>query len=158
MHHKRQLRTGPIVARRRPRILLVDDDLVLCVFHAEVLSGAGFDVDMAEDGEAGWQALQVRNYDLLITDNQMPRVSGIELLKKLRSEEQDIPVIMVSGAIPTEELNRNSWLRLSATLPKPFTGDRLLRIVKKVLSETQSTRKQIEHLPARQSAPEGHLV
>lgn len=113
---------------------------------------------MAEDGEAGWEALQVKNYDLLITDNQMPRVSGIELLKRLRLEEQEIPVIMVSGAMPTEELNRNSWLRLSATLPKPFTGDRLLRIVKEVLSETQSTRQQIEHLPARQRAPAGHLV
>lgn len=158
MHRKRQLRTCRIVAGRQPRILVVDDDLVLCVFYAEVLTSAGFEVDMAEDGEAGWQALQAKNYDLLITDNQMPRVSGIELLRKLRSEEQDIPVIMVSGALPTEELNRNSWLRLSATLPKPSTGDRLLRIVKKVLSETQNARERIEHLPARQSAPAGHFV
>src|SRR5690349_3599428 len=98
MHHKQPWRRNTTVAVRRPaRILVVDDDLVLCVFHTEVLAGAGFEVDMAEDGEAGWQALQAKNYDLLITDNHMPRVTGIELLKRLRLEEQDIPVIMVSG-------------------------------------------------------------
>src|SRR5690348_8219691 len=144
MHRKRRLGTGPTAsALRRPRILVVDDDLVLCAFQAEVLAGAGFAVDIAEDGACGWQAVQAKNYDLVITDNQMPRVSGVELLKKLRAEEYDMPVIMVSGAIPREELYRHSWLQVSATLSKPFTGAQLLRSVKQALSRTQTTRKQI---------------
>lgn len=159
MHRKRRLCTGPTAsALRRARILVVDDDLVLCAFHAEILTSAGFEVDIAEDGEAGWQAVQAKNYDLVITDNQMPRVSGIELLKKLRAEEHDMPVIMVSGAIPTEELNRHSWLQLSDTLSKPFTGARLLRIVKRALSGTQSARERIERLPVRASSVRGQLV
>jgi YesN/AraC family two-component response regulator len=62
-------------------------------------------VDTAEDGEFGWEALQAKNYDLLITDNNMPKVSGLELVKKLRSARMALPVILASGAMP-EELNR----------------------------------------------------
>lgn len=157
MHRRQRLSSGPGIApRRRHRILVVDDDLVLCVFHSEVLADAGFEVDMAEDGEAAWQALQTKTYDLLITDNQMPRVSGIELLKKLRSEGQDMPVIMVSGAAPTEELNRHPWLRLSAIFPKPLTGDRLLRTVKKILKGARGAHKRIEPQPVHHKTPSVH--
>ena len=86
----------------------------------------------------------------------LPKVSGVELIKKLRLEDNALPVILISGAIPTEELNRHSWLQLSATLLKPFTGDQLLRIVKRVLRETQSAREQIEPLPNYRGEPSFH--
>jgi CheY-like chemotaxis protein len=126
------------------RILVVDDDLFLCAYNAEILGDAGFEVDIAEDGEAGWQALLGKDYDLLITDNNMPKVCGIELLKRVHAESLDIPVIMVSGAMPVEEFARNPGLPLAATLPKPFTGQSLLGVVKKVLKTAEGTRMSAE--------------
>ena len=123
----------------RCRILLVDDDSHLLELNAVALIRFGYDVDTAEDGAAAWQALHDINisYDLLITDNKMPKVTGLELIKKMRSEEMTLPVILVSGTIPTEELKQYPWLLLDATLPKPFTTDELLDMVKKVLRTTK---------------------
>jgi DNA-binding response OmpR family regulator len=115
------------------RILVVDDDISIRELSTAVLIASGFQVDTAEDGVAGWEALHASSYDLLITDHNMPKVSGVELVKKLRSARMTLPVVLASGAIPTDELNRNPALRLAATLLKPFTVEELLGTVKKVL-------------------------
>jgi DNA-binding response OmpR family regulator len=117
----------------------VDDDIVVRRLGATVLVRSGYRVDTAGDGQAGWEALQTKNYDLLITDHNMPKVSGVELVKKLRSENAALPVILVSGTIPTEEFDRHPWLRLTAMLLKPYTPAEMLKTVKKVLSEAEST-------------------
>ena len=133
-------------AVRSNRILVVDDDLDLRLLSADLLFRSGHQVDTADDGETGWEALRARNYDLLITDNKMPKVSGVELVKKLRSARMALPVILASGAMP-EELNRLPWLRLAAILLKPFTGDELLGTVNKVLRATDGAREQTNPTP-----------
>ena len=126
------------------RILLVDDDLYIRELNAGVLIRSGYQVDTANDGADAWKALNDQSYDLLITDNKMPRVTGLELIKKLRSEDMALPVILASGTVPVEELNRHPWLQLDATLPKPFTIAELLATVKKVLCSLDSARLRVE--------------
>ena len=116
-----------------PRILVVDDDRSVRQLCADALIGSGYRVDTVEDAIDGWQALQACNYSLLLTDNKMPMVSGIELIAKLRSARMDLPVVLVSGAIPTEEIHRNPSLQLAATLQKPFTIAELFDTVEQVL-------------------------
>src|SRR5262245_23032591 len=101
------------------RILVVDDELVICEISAAMLSHCGYDVDTAQDGEAGWTALRAKEYDLLITDQRMPKVSGVELVEKLRAEGLDLPVIMVSGVLPLGELRSRPHLQFAALLLKP---------------------------------------
>ena len=127
-------------------ILVVDDDTDLRRSIAEVLIRSAYQVDTAKDGEAGWEALQTRNYDLLITDNQMPKISGLELVTRLRSAGMTLPVILASGAMP-EELNRLPWLQLSATLLKPFTPNELLGTIKNILHPTDNAREEFKSLP-----------
>lgn len=129
---------------RQVHILVVDDDPVLCLFNAELLMKAGFEVDTASDGEAGLDALQMKRYDLLITDNNMPKISGLELLRTLRTFDEGMPAILVSGAMPIEELKREPQLQLAATLPKPFTPHDLLSTVRDVL--------ETKRLPDREKA------
>jgi DNA-binding NtrC family response regulator len=135
------------------RILVVDDDEVIRQVNAEMLSRFGYEAETAEDGAAAWEALQANGYDLLITDNNMPNVSGVELVKKLRSAHMSLPVVLASGTIPTEAMNWNSSLQLAAMLFKPYTMDDLLVTVKKVLHATESAREQSEPEPIRQSQP-----
>ena len=120
----------------RFRILLVDDDVQARELNASGLINFGYRVDTAPDGATAWKALQDVRYDLLITDtdNRMPRVTGLELIKQLRAENGTLPVILASGTVPAEELKRHPWLQLDATLPKPFTISQLLDTVKTVLS------------------------
>ncbi len=115
------------------RILMVEDEVDLRRLNREVLMEAGYQVDAAEDGAVAWSALQLFDYDLLLTDNHMPKLTGVELIKKLRSEAMTLPVILVSGAMPTEEIRRQPWLKIQALLAKPYTIGELLKTVKEVL-------------------------
>ena len=132
-----QHQTGP-----PRRILVVEDDRDIRQINAMVLHRAGYYVDTAEDGASGWSALKAGRYDVLITDNNMPRVTGLELIKKLRSEEIQLSVILASGTAPTEELNRHPWLQLDAVLIKPYTADAILDTVKKVLRKTDGSAER----------------
>jgi len=136
----------PLQPPTRPphRILLVEDDLYSRELNAGVLIRSGYTVDTANDGADGWKALQDQSYDLLITDNKMPRVTGLELIKKIRSEDMMLPVILASGTVPVEELNRHPWLQLDASLPKPFTIAELLETVKNVLGKLDGDRLRVE--------------
>src|ERR1019366_2564581 len=134
---------APAEIRPKPprRILLVDDELEVLNLNADVLLRAGYLVDTAENGASGWKALKASRYDVLITDNSMPGVTGLELIKKARSEDMTLPVIMASGTVPTEELIQNPCLHVDAMLPKPYTITELVKTVGKVLHKSGTARK-----------------
>ena len=137
-----------------PRILVVDDELDIRRLNAEVLMESGYHVDAAENGAVAWMALNAKRYDRLITDDKMPTVTGLELILKLRSEEMMLPVILVSGKLPTEEIDLHPWLRIQATLLKPYTIAELLVTVEKVLhSAADGVREQLAPPANWQSQP-----
>ena len=73
----------------------------------------------------------------------MPKLTGVELVKKLRSARMALPVIMATGKLPAKELAQNPLLQLAAILPKPFSFEELLGTVKEVLHATAGTGRQI---------------
>ena len=135
------------------RILVVDDDMVIRQLNAKVLSLFGYQTETAEDGAAAWEALQAHSYDLLITDNNMPKVSGVELVKKVHSARMSLPVIMATGRLPKEEFTRYPWLQPAATLLKPYTVAELLGTVKEVLRSTADAREPLAPPANRQGQP-----
>jgi DNA-binding response OmpR family regulator len=140
-------------AHPRHRILVVDEDSDLRLLYADVLALPGYHVDAAEDGAAGWEALQANNYNLLITEHSMPKLTGVELVRKLRSARMAVPVVMAAVRLPTHELVRNPSLQVAAMLLKPFAVDVLLDTVKSVLRATDSPREHLEPLPDWRSQP-----
>jgi two-component system, cell cycle sensor histidine kinase and response regulator CckA len=84
-------------------ILVVDDDVSVRQLTTELLTRAGFVVDGASDGAEGWEALQAKHYDLVITDNFMQKVTGIEMVKKIHAGNMNLPVIMATAIFPQEE-------------------------------------------------------
>jgi two-component system cell cycle sensor histidine kinase/response regulator CckA len=115
------------------RILVVDDDFSIRNLTMEMLVRSGFDVDGAADGAAGWEALQAKRYDLLITDNFMPKVTGIEMVKKVHAARMQLPIIMATAILPEEEFHLNPLLEAIPTLLKPFRPAELLATVKRIL-------------------------
>ena len=130
-------------ANPRRRILVVDDDSDIRRLNTELLASSGYHVDSAEDGAVAWDTLQQNGYDLLLTDHNMPKLSGIGLLKKLHAARMAIPVILVTGEPPTEELARHPWLQIEAMLLKPYAADELLAVVRNVLIAVDSAAQQI---------------
>ena len=144
--------------RQRPtssshRILVVDDDSDTRLLYGFVLTRPGYRVEVAEDGAAAWEALQANSYHLLITEHEMPKLTGVELVKKLRAARMALPVVMAARRLPLEELARNPLLQLAVTLSKPFLADALLDTVKNVLRVTDSPHEPLRPLPAWRSQP-----
>jgi len=115
------------------RILVVDDDQGTRQLSVDLLACAGYEAEGVQDGAAGWEALQTFDYDLVVTDNKMPRMTGVEMIAKLRSAHLQIPVIMATRNPPTLEFERCPWLKPDLTLQRPFSDDELLLAVKKIL-------------------------
>jgi DNA-binding NtrC family response regulator len=89
----------------------------------------------------------------MITEHEMPHLTGVDVVKMLRAARMAMPVVMAAGRLPTHELARNPPLQLAATLSKPFAVDALLDAVKNVLHATDSPREQIEPRPIWPSQP-----
>jgi two-component system OmpR family response regulator len=130
------------------RILVVDDDEDIRRLNTEVLVNSGYRVDGAADGAMAWDALQLNDYDLLLTDHGMPNVNGLSLIKKLRAAHKTIPVILVSGTAPAKG-SGHSWLQIDSTLPKPYTLDELVGAVGKVLHATCGIAGQAGSFPTK---------
>ena len=124
------------------RILVVDDEEEIRRLATRVLIHQGYRVDSAEDGEVAWATLQAARYDLLITDHDMPKVTGLELLRKLHRACMDVPVIIASGTMPRDELERSPWLQPASTLIKPYSVEHLLHAVGAVL-RSPATRPEV---------------
>jgi DNA-binding response OmpR family regulator len=131
----------------RQRILVVDDDPLIRQLNSEVLIYSGYQVDAADDGAAAWDALLVNDYDLLVTDNDMPKVTGVALLKKVHATRMALPVIMAAGTLPAWEFAKCPWLQPAAVVLKPYTFDELLAKVKEVLQATATARAEITPPP-----------
>jgi PAS domain S-box-containing protein len=122
--------------RRRPgiRILVVDDESGPRNGRTELLQRHGYDVVAVADGAAALEAIEAQHFDLVITDNVMPKVTGIELINKLKDAHSSLPTILATGAVPEHQLERYPWLRTIDVLIKPFTTSELLSAIKKTLN------------------------
>jgi DNA-binding response OmpR family regulator len=136
---------------QRHRILVVEDDGDIRQLNTEALTQCGYHVDAAQDGAAAWDALQLNGYDLMVTDNDMPKVTGVDLLKKLHAARLAVPVIMATGTLPREEFIRHPWLQPAAMLIKPYTIDELVGTVHEVLRVTDGSSGQIVPPPSWQN-------
>jgi len=117
----------------RARILLVEDDPVLRTSVKQVLVEAGYDVNTAEDGAQGWSALNEMGYHLLITDHEMPRLTGVELITLARRAGMRLPILMISGSLNSMHELASAGTDLAAFLAKPFAFDMLVETVQQVL-------------------------
>jgi len=115
------------------RILVVDDDSFFCHRNAEVLIRHGYEVNAAEDGAAGWKELQANRYNLLITENELPSLTGLQLVKKLRSARMALPVILSTEKKLPAPAVRLLRLQPVITLLKPYTIAEFIGAVRVVL-------------------------
>jgi two-component system sensor histidine kinase and response regulator WspE len=106
--NKLQRDGGGRAAQRRQRVLLVDDSLTVRELERKLLGNAGYDVEVAVDGMDGWNAARTQPYDLIVTDIDMPRMDGIELVRLIKNDARlrHLPVMIVSYKDRPEDRHR----------------------------------------------------
>ncbi|QXI37454.1 hybrid sensor histidine kinase/response regulator [Pseudomonas xantholysinigenes] len=124
----------------RKRVLVVDDSLTVRELQRKLLGNRGYDVAVAVDGMDGWNALRSDDFDLLITDIDMPRMDGIELVTLVRRDQrlQSLPVMVVSYKDREEDRRRGLDAGADYYLAKAsFHDDALLDAVVELIGGAQ---------------------
>lgn len=124
----------------RKRVLVVDDSLTVRELQRKLLGNRGYDVAVAVDGMDGWNALRGEDFDLLITDIDMPRMDGIELVTLVRRDQrlQSLPVMVVSYKDREEDRRRGLDAGADYYLAKAsFHDDALLDAVVELIGGAQ---------------------
>ena len=146
-----------------PKIALVDDDRNILTSVSMTLEAEGYQVATYTDGASGLEGLTVDRPDLAILDIKMPRMDGMELLRRLR-QKSDLPVIFLTSK--DEEIDELFGLKMGADdfITKPFSQRLLVERVKAILRRVAAregaptSSGSVDGAPARAVLERGHLV
>jgi two-component system chemotaxis response regulator CheY len=117
------------------RILVVDDFSTMRRIIKNILRQLGYDnVVEADDGTTAWEVLNKDNIDFIISDWNMPQMTGIELLRKVRASEEysDVPFLMVTAEAQQENIIEAVQAKVNNYIVKPFTPETLGQKIDKI--------------------------
>lgn len=115
------------------KILIAEDNFLNLKLMFDILTSQGFSVDVVSDGEAAIEKLKENDYDLFLLDLQMPKISGFDVLQKLKAEFNPIKTIVVSACAMSEEIEKAKALGCVDFITKPIRLYDFLNTVKKHL-------------------------
>jgi two-component system alkaline phosphatase synthesis response regulator PhoP len=118
------------------KALVVDDEIHIVQVVAIKLRNNGFDVRTAENGAVALEYVKAEKPDVIVTDFQMPVMSGLELIENLRSDPEtaDIPIIMLTARGFAIEDEKKERLNIAVCLSKPFSPREVLKCIEEALS------------------------
>ncbi|HEX6588644.1 MAG TPA: response regulator [Longimicrobiales bacterium] len=119
-----------------PHILVVDDSITTRTLERNVLEGAGFRVTAAPDGAEAWRLLQENDFDLVLSDIEMPRMDGFELCRSVRASKrlERLPIVLLTALESAEQRARGLELGADAYLLKSaFDQDRMIDIIRQLV-------------------------
>ena len=115
------------------KLLLIEDDWEICELLQEVLTERQYIVDVANDGQTGWDFVQASDYDLILLDVMLPKLDGFGFCRRLRDKAYEIPVLMLTAKDTTEEKVRGLDAGADDYIVKPYKLDELLARVRALL-------------------------
>ena len=116
------------------KILVVDDDPQMQLAIKASLSRAGYDVTIACDGKSGLAQVEQQQFELIISDQRMPEMTGQELLAALQQRGTTAPFVMITAHGTITQAVEAMQLGAADFITKPFSADDLKRVVERVLS------------------------
>jgi EAL domain-containing protein (putative c-di-GMP-specific phosphodiesterase class I) len=132
------------------RVLVVDDDTEVQQLMVRMLSALGYSVRAANDGEEALRMLAQESVDLVVTDVAMPKLDGLALLRGVREQYPELPVVLVAGEPTTDSAIRAVRYRATEYLTKPLDPDSFAEAVQRAmrmhkLAELRRTALQLGH-------------
>ncbi|MRR08270.1 MAG: response regulator, partial [Deltaproteobacteria bacterium] len=121
------------------KILFIDDDEVLAELAKGMLERLGYEVTSMTDGEAAFAlfAEDPSRFDLVFTDQTMPKITGLKLARELRRLRADIPVILYTGYSDAVSFETIEGVGIKGSLMKPLTQQETAKAVRRVLDEAK---------------------
>ncbi len=118
-----------------PRILVVDDEMIVCESCKRILEEEGYEAETALSGKEAFEKMKAAPFDIVITDLKMPGIDGMEVLRTFRKEYPDSIIIMITGFSTVETAVEAMKQGAFDYIPKPFTPDEVAIVVKKAIEK-----------------------
>ena len=141
--------------QRKPRVLIADDEELVCSAMARMLERAGFEVSTAKDGELAARMAKSERFDVVVADVCMPGGGGVELLRELREHDLDLPVILLTGAPALDSAIAAVDLGAFTYLVKPVESARVIDVVNKACRLRELAELKREALALQRGAALG---
>jgi len=125
------------------RILLVEDERKVADIIARGLRAERFAVDIAPDGQNGWEMTEAYHYDLIILDLMLPGLNGTEILQRVRRKNQEVPILILTARDGVADKIKNFEGGADDYLTKPFAFAELLVRVKALLRRGPVNRSSV---------------
>lgn len=123
-------------------IMVVDDEAGIRELLHSVLTEKGFKVTLACDGQDSWDQMKEKHFDLLITDIDMPRLDGIELMRKMKKSRRKEKVMVMTGRCLEHEDLGDDFPGLCSLLRKPFRLSFFIETVSSILASRGPLKNQ----------------
>lgn len=107
-------------------ILVIEDEAKVASFLKKGLEQSGYEIDVAIDGEEGYEKVRNNNYDVVLLDLMLPKISGLDLIPKIRESRPGLPIIAVTAKGSVEDRVQGLTLGCDDYLTKPFSFAELL--------------------------------
>jgi DNA-binding NtrC family response regulator len=122
------------------KILVVDDDAIVIKSCKRILEAEGFEVLTVPSADEALEIIKKYDFDLLLVDVKMPKHDGMFLMREIKKDLPEVPIIVMSG-YPTPETIADV-LKLGATqfIPKPFRPDELVKLICQVIQKVSSKK------------------
>jgi DNA-binding response OmpR family regulator len=127
------------------RILIVEDDVQIADMLAEALSNHQYVVDIAKDGELAWDWLEAWDYDLVLMDVTLPKISGIRLCQQLRDRRSSVPILMLTARDTLEDKVLGLDAGADVYMVKPFDLEELMAQIRALLRRGSATVQSTLH-------------
>ena len=131
-----------------PRVLIVDDDEISRLILSKLVKKEGFEVLMAEQGEAALKMMRLEAPDLLITDIRMPGMDGMELLRKAKELDRELPVVLITGHADVQGAVKAIKAGAHDYIVKPFDHNDVLRVIHRAITE-RGLKIKVKELSSR---------
>lgn len=125
------------------KVLVVDDEEVICNLCSQILTGEGYEVTTVLDGFKAIEEAKKRPYDLLLTDLKMPGISGLEVHKAIKEIRDDITTVVITGHGTIDTAIESLKRGIEGFVLKPFTHDELVNTVEYALEKGRLVRENI---------------
>ncbi len=137
------------VARNGIRVLVAEDEPLAAMVVEDILIELGYDVLLASDGEEAMRLAEGQSFDVLVTDLAMPRMTGWELIPRLRAQRPDLPVVVMTGFLPSNgrDVLLSDQSGPLALVLKPFEINHLVRAIEKVMGSRVGLEPQAALVP-----------
>ena len=129
---------------RRGSVLVVDDDLIECRSLSEFLKLDGYQVDSATSGREALEKLKQASFDIVLTDVNMPEVTGFDLLNEVNENYRDTAVILITGYGQIEGAVRAIKEGAYDYITKPLIDDGVKMIISRALEQQQLKRENVQ--------------